>query len=143
MTNIEWTDRVCRVCWACRASKTMDAFGSDRSRPDGKNRVCRECKNRIARERHICVAVPNTRRGFRIQRRDGDKKQARSRVNHDVREGLRPNPNDLPCTDCGHLGPERRHEYDHHLGYAAANHGDVQAVCSRCHHARERARRGA
>jgi hypothetical protein len=53
---------------------------------------------------------------------------------------MRPNPNDIPCVDCGHIGSDRRHEYDHHLGYAADHHGDVEAVCSRCHHARERRR---
>ena len=46
--------------------------------------------------------------------------------------------------DCGHEygSGERRHEYDHHLGYAAEHHEDVEAVCSKCHHAREDMRRG-
>jgi hypothetical protein len=35
---------------------------------------------------------------------------------------------------------ERRHEYDHHLGYAAEHHGDVEAVCTVCHRARVDAR---
>jgi hypothetical protein len=73
--------------------------------------------------------------------RDGDREQARGRVNHLVRVGLLPDPNDVPCTDCGHTGTDRRHEYDHHHGYAPAHHEDVQAVCSGCHHRRERARK--
>lgn len=28
---------------------------------------------------------------------------------------------------------ERRHEYDHHRGYAAAHHLDVEPVCTLCH----------
>ena len=74
--------------------------------------------------------------------RDGDKVQARQRVNVDVRTGRRPHPNDLPCTDCGHIYAlgERRHEYDHYLGYAAEHHLDVQAVCSLCHAKRDSAR---
>lgn len=36
----------------------------------------------------------------------------------------------------------RRHEYDHHLGYDLAHQADVEAVCSRCHHQRERRRDG-
>lgn len=32
-------------------------------------------------------------------------------------------------------------EYDHHLGYAAEHHEDVEAVCTTCHHAREVERR--
>lgn len=71
--------------------------------------------------------------------REGDKRQARRRVNHEVETGRRPHPNTLPCADCGHvwIDGERRHEYDHHLGYDAAHHGDVQAVCTTCHHLRD------
>jgi hypothetical protein len=51
----------------------------------------------------------------------------------------------LPCTDCGHEWQpgERRHEYDHHLGYAPEHHEHVQVVCTVCHHERERARAAA
>jgi hypothetical protein len=71
--------------------------------------------------------------------RDGDKRQARQRINVEVRTGKRPHPNTLPCTDCGHVWSEgeRRHEYDHHLGYAAEHHYDVQPVCTTCHAARD------
>jgi hypothetical protein len=53
--------------------------------------------------------------------------------------GRRPHPNDLPCTDCSHVWApgERRHEYDHHLGYAAEHHLDVEPVCTTCHAARD------
>lgn len=70
--------------------------------------------------------------------RDGDRAQARQRVNVEVRTGRRPHPNVLPCVDCGHVWSpgERRHEYDHHLGYAAEHHYDVQPVCTTCHRAR-------
>ncbi len=71
--------------------------------------------------------------------RDGDRKQARQRINVEVRTGRRPHPNTLPCTDCGHIWfeGERRHEYDHHLGYAGKHHYDVEPVCTRCHTARD------
>lgn len=69
--------------------------------------------------------------------RDGDKLQARQRVNVEVRTGRRPHPGSLPCADCGHIGDDRRHEYDHHLGYAAEHHLDVEAVCTLCHAARD------
>lgn len=68
--------------------------------------------------------------------RDGDKLQARQRINVEVRSGRRPRPDDLPCVDCKHTGSDRRHEYDHHLGYAAQHHGDVEAVCTLCHRKR-------
>lgn len=74
--------------------------------------------------------------------RSGDRKQARQRINVEVRTGRRPHPNTLPCVDCGHVWAdgERRHEYDHHLGYAAENHLNVEAVCTLCHRARNLAR---
>ena len=74
--------------------------------------------------------------------RDGDKLQARQRVNTEVRQGFMPHPNALPCADCGHIWKEgeRRHEYDHHLGYAAKNQYDVEAVCTTCHVARDSAK---
>nr|WP_230949513.1 hypothetical protein [Burkholderia stagnalis] len=70
----------------------------------------------------------------------GGKRQARQRI--EARTGERPHPHCLPCTDCGHLYAlgERRHEYDHHLGYAAEHHLDVQAVCTLCHAKRDSAR---
>lgn len=69
--------------------------------------------------------------------RDGDKIQARQRINVEVRTGKRPHPNTLPCKDCGHLGNDRRHEYDHYLGYASEHHYDVEPVCTICHSRRD------
>jgi hypothetical protein len=75
--------------------------------------------------------------------RDGDKKQARQRINVEVRCGRRPHPNTLRCVDCGHVHApgERRHEYDHHLGYSAEHHYEVQPVCTTCHAKRDSARK--
>ena len=52
----------------------------------------------------------------RYASRSGDKKQARHIVNLHVRFGRLPKPNTVPCFDCGHIGPGKRHEYDHYLG---------------------------
>lgn len=54
-----------------------------------------------------------------------------------------PHPNTVPCKDCGHVWEvgERRHEYDHHLGYLAKHHYDVEVVCTQCHSKREGNRR--
>lgn len=75
--------------------------------------------------------------------RDGDKQQARQRINVEVRTGYRPHPNTLPCADCGHIwrAGERRHEYDHHKGYAPEHHYDVEPVCTLCHANRDSARK--
>ncbi len=76
--------------------------------------------------------------------RDGDKLQARARVNALVKQGILLHPNKLPCTDCGHRWKkegDRRHEYDHHKGYAAKHHLTVEPVCRPCH-CRRAIRRG-
>lgn len=75
--------------------------------------------------------------------RDGDRLQARQRVNVEVRTGRRPHPNTLPCSDCGHIWSpgERRHEYDHHKGYTAEHHLDVEPVCTTCHALRDSAKK--
>lgn len=75
--------------------------------------------------------------------RDGDREQARQRINVEVRTGRRPHPNEFPCVDCGHewREGERRHEYDHHRGYAPAHHLDVEVVCTLCHARRDSAKK--
>lgn len=75
--------------------------------------------------------------------RDGDKTQARQRINVEVRTGKRLHPNSISCVDCGHIWQlgERRHEYDHHLGYAAKHHYDVESVCTTCHASRDSAQK--
>jgi len=129
-------------CTACSDWHQRGAFTADRTRWDGLAARCSEAANRHARERYVPRPMPRGR--FYVPGRDGDRKQARARVNHRVRLGLIPSPNDLPCVDCSHLRGKdggRRHEYDHYLGYAAKHHFDVQAVCSQCH-ARRSVERG-
>jgi hypothetical protein len=75
--------------------------------------------------------------------RDGDKIQARKRIDVLVRTGRLPHPSSISYTDCGHTSDDpvlSRHEYDHHLRYGAEHHYDVQVVCSKCHSRREIAR---
>lgn len=115
---------------------------TDRSRASGVSFVCRPCKNAAARAAY--TPRPQQRRGWIEPTRDGDKKQARRRINYLVDQGRIPHPNDLPCMDCADevfIG-NYRHEYDHALGYDGENQLYVEAVCSKCHHNREGARRG-
>jgi 5-methylcytosine-specific restriction endonuclease McrA len=83
---------------------------------------------------------PGRPRAWLKPARGGDRKQARRRINYLVEKGRIPRPDDLACVDCGHKGEDRRHEYDHARGYSAEHQLDVEAVCSKCHHARSDAR---
>lgn len=126
-------------CTQCRSYLTHDYFGKDSSRWNGldtKCIVCRAGRNRIGRLAR--VDVPR-RRGRRFASpRNGDKVQARGRANHLMRLGLVPAPNDVPCSECGHIGGDRRHELHHHLGYGGVHHDDVIVLCSACHHLADR-----
>ncbi len=130
-------------CTACKATHDRSAFGRDRSRYDGLSAKCLESRH-TGRPRgwHPSTPInPATGRPGPAPKppRDGDKRQARQRINVEVRTGRRPHPNKLPCVDCGHVWEpgQRRHEYDHHKGYAAAHHLDVEPVCTVCHHHRD------
>lgn len=169
-TKIEWTDRTpplrvrataaARIgitlaeydrrldagekwCGGCRAWHDRAAFAADRSRGDGMASRCRDSVNAAARASYQPRDRENGRRY--VEARPGDVAQARRRVNYLVEIGHLPRPDSEPCADCGHIwaGGERRHEYDHHLGYAPEHHEDVEPVCTTCHHAREEARRAA
>lgn len=126
-------------CTGCKAWHSEAEFGKDRSRYDGLAARCKQSKRELERDGYQPRPRPPKGRSF-VPARDGDKLQARRRVNYFVESGLLPNPNDLACKDCGHRGDDRRHEYDHHRGYAAKHHEHVEAVCSKCHHARGRKR---
>lgn len=75
--------------------------------------------------------------------RDGDRQQARQRINVLVRTGRLPHPNNIPCADCDHEWHpgERRHEYDHFHGYEPKHHYCVEPVCTTCHAERDSKRK--
>lgn len=130
-------------CHECSAWHPVSAFAADKSRGDGLKAICRRCSSARG-GRGYQLGLGLTQRGRRfVAGRDGDKLQARRRVNHLVDMGLLPRPADVPCVDCGHQGDDRRHEYDHHLGYAVEHHEHVEPVCAPCHHEREKLRQSA
>lgn len=129
-------------CTNCRQWHDVSHFGVDNSRHDKLTTSCSKSRNSKAMERYE-PKLSVSKRGVRYAiARDGDKRQARARVNHLVYLGLLANPNSVPCTDCGHLGNDKRHEYDHYKGYAAIHHETVEVVCSTCHAARHPIGRG-
>ncbi len=111
-------------CTGCKAWHPVADFPRDRTRADGRKARC------LAAER-----------GKPRHPRDPEHERARKAVAYAIRCGALPHPSTVPCLDCGHLGADRRHEYDHHLGYAPAHRLDVEPVCTTCHADRERERR--
>jgi hypothetical protein len=127
-------------CTACKAWHTTSAFGSDRDRGDGLTSRCLESKRVVVRVLHF---RDGRKKGWLRPARDGDKLQARRRVNYLVEQGRIPNPSKLPCTDCSKVfDGTHRHEYDHFLGYSGDHQLYVEPVCTTCHRKREESRRG-
>jgi hypothetical protein len=123
-------------CYACKAWHMRSEFAVDSSRYDGLTPLCAMRRNARQRDSYLPLGKPDRNGPLPLPARDGDREQARQRVNNEVKRGRLPRPDSLPCMDCGHVrtrGDRRRHEYDHYLGYAAENQFDVQAVCSLCH----------
>ena len=60
---------------------------------------------------------------------------ANQAVHLEVRAGLRPHANTIPCSECGHVYKpgERRHEWHHHLGYKREHWFSAIVVCTTCH----------
>ena len=113
-------------CYACRAWHPTGAFVADRRRGDGRKAKCLRSDS-----------------GRPRGERDRVRELARRAVGVAVRFGRLPRANDRPCVDCGHVwrDGERRHEYDHYLGYEIEHRLAVEPVCTTCHADREKARR--
>lgn len=138
ISEIEYREHLARGlkwCRGCKKWHPRDAFGIDITRGDGLASTCIIKRSADQKAAYIPKPGPEPGRRF-VDFRNGDKRQARRRVNYLVEAGLLPRPDTIPCCDCTHMGDDRRHEYDHHLGYAAAHHEHVEVVCSKCHHKR-------
>lgn len=140
-TGISWTDATCS---ACALVKPLSEFAIDRSHANGHTSVCRECRNAQQRAKYTRKPARSRRGILLAPTRDGDKRQARRRINHLVESGQLPRPEEVGCMDCGDMQGfgAARHEYDHARGYDGENQFYVEPVCSHCHHVREEARHG-
>ncbi len=128
-------------CTTCKDWLPEASFAKDRSRGDGIAARCLACGRTFSSYVPVAPDQRKPRGKPKSQGRDGDKALARLRVSKAIGRGLIAHASTVPCADCGHIGPDRKHEHDHYLGYAAEHHLDVQVVCVPCHKARE-VRRG-
>lgn len=128
-------------CTACKAHHALSEFGKDPTRGDGLGSRCLASR-RVKQRKKPGYPKGAHMRGWVADIRDGDKKQARRRINYLVEQGRIPHPDDLPCFDCADMvfTGKFRHEYDHARGYDGENQLYVEPVCSRCHHSREETR---
>jgi hypothetical protein len=128
-------------CRTCKAWKSRSEFHRNKNISTGLSVDCKPCMKVLAAARYVPVPLTERRKRGAQQAppRDGDKKQARRRIQYLIKACKIPNPNTVSCVDCGHLGQDHRHEYDHHMGYGAEHHETVEVVCKPCHFRRERA----
>lgn len=114
-----------KYCWACKEWHVHSDFQADLSRGDGLAAICKIAKSLLPRKNEQNSEVIRANRLIQMR----------------VHRGTLPNPNTLLCLDCGHIGDDRRHEYDHYRGYAGDAKSDVQPVCTLCHARRHKERR--
>jgi hypothetical protein len=128
----KWCDR-------CKTWRPIGAFGEDRTRGDGRDAKCKECRRSLYRAYYMPKERPPHRPCYSP---GGNPQSARVRIYQRIKRGELPHPNMLACCDCGHIWSEgqTRHEYDHTHGYEPANALTVEAVCTRCHNRRGRER---
>lgn len=127
-----------KFCYACADWKPVADYPKDASRHDGLGALCRSCRSSKCKAAYQPKDRKTGPRGFFVATRDGDKKQARRRVNYLVEQGRIPHPNEVPCLDCCHVfDGTKRHEYDHARGYDGENQLYVESVCTDCHAKRE------
>lgn len=129
-----------KYCFRCKNAKPHSEFGKTKHRYDGLTTYCLKCEAEYHRLRQRTGRRPgNPGR----PPKDGDIKQAQRTIWTMIERGELKKADCYPCADCGHhndFRKPRRHEWDHYLGYAAAHHKDVEAVCVCCHKARENGR---
>ena len=135
----EYNDKInigLKWCFCCKSWKPNNEFSIDKSRYDKLNAKCNECRKQTYHDSYIKTGIIISKKGTRFTEiRDGDKGQARHRVNHLIEIGYIPKANDLPCSICGHVWVkgEKRHDYHHSGGYGIYHHETVISVCTKCH----------
>jgi hypothetical protein len=120
-------------CSGCKQWHKISAFGKDANRSDKLSTVCFSYRKTMYDRKYI-HKVRISKKGSRfVLPRDNDKRQARARINHLVDIGILSDPNDLNCSDCGHVYDKKiRHEY-HHESYTADKQEIVIILCTKCH----------
>ena len=105
-------------CTGCKQWLLRDFFGKDKTRGDGLDSRCINCRRvKTKRQRNSLAPSSNIRQN------------AAYAVATAIDKGHLVIPSDLPCFYCGKTAVL----YHHHLGYARSHFLDVQAVCKSCH----------
>jgi hypothetical protein len=120
-------------CTGCKQWHLITKFGKDSTRLDGLSCSCFDYRKTLYQRKHV-KKIRVSKKGSRFSiPRNGDKKQARARVNHLIELGILEKPSSLPCSDCGHTCKgDMRHEY-HHESYDVDHQEIVVVLCTSCH----------
>jgi len=130
-----------KKCARCKEIKSIDLFGSDRGKPDGKNVYCRICARQFEKEYNEKHPEKMREKYERRKQYYLDKcktyrkqnpeiRKAHSAVNDAVRYGKIPAAKSLLCMNCRENQADIYHHYN---GYKIENRLDVIPVCASCH----------
>lgn len=103
----------------------IDMFPPDVTRGSGKAQACKSCMVEFHDK------LPKAKR--KRYNRTPQQERCSHLVSRAVLSGTLPNPNTLPCVECGDIGSAKRHEYHHPNGYEAGHELDVLVLCTHCH----------
>ena len=146
----------CPNCIHQGQPQPIENFSRNSGRADGRSGWCKSCmcsattrwyatpsgKLSLKKHKHTEKGIAARKRyeqsqHFRDKRRDRrqndilyrQRLQARSAVNHAIRDGKLPEPESLFCIECNIAASQ----YHHHLGYDKEHWLDVVPMCMPCH----------
>lgn len=104
-----------KVCAGCKEELSVDLFWNDKSKHDGKARLCKEC-DRAKRRKYPHIAA------------DPHKRMRRQAARQAARIGEISFPQQFACQVCGNQASEW-----HHWSYQEQYEKDVIPLCTGCH----------
>jgi len=117
-----------KTCNGCGALKPLDAFYRKANAQDGRASRCKDCENRVKRERRPPRNRPKERLAkARYKERNAEKLKAHYAIRDALRRGKLTKPSE--CESCGEPGRLHAHHHDY------ARPLDVRWLCPACHKA--------
>lgn len=129
-----------KTCTICKSQKELTEFSNNKTKPDGKNNMCKGCKKEYNRGYYsLTKDIHNPKRYSR-----------RDKVREGLKDFIKEYKESRPCSDCGNFYPSFVMDFDHqrdksfNIGGVVASSLQVliaeiekcELVCSNCHRIR-------
>ena len=122
-----------KVCGTCKTSKSKSSFNKDRTKGDGLQTQCRECKHKAQKSHYERLKPDYMEKQRGIRAANPEMRTAHQSVHRAIKAGILIRPDSCPV--CGNS--KMRIEAHHHKGYEKEFALDVLFLCTSCHRAAE------